>query len=87
MVKKDFSSIENPALQFISKEEAPQTQKQTDKKAPEGYKVNPEYIEKKSRRLQLLMQPSLYKLLKERALGEGTSVNNLIHELLEKAVK
>ena len=87
MTKKDFSNIENPALQFISKEETPQTQKQTDNKTPEGYKVNPEYIEKKSRRLQLLMQPSLYKLLKERALEEGTSVNNLIHELLEKAVK
>lgn len=87
MAKKDFSSIESPALQFISKEEAPQTQKQTSQKVPEGYKINPEYIEKKSRRLQLLMQPSLYDLLKERALKEGTSVNNLIHELLEKAVK
>lgn len=87
MAKKDFSSIENPALQFISKEETPQEYKQAGQNIPEGYKVNPEYIEKKSRRLQLLMQPSLYKLLKERALEEGTSVNNLIHELLEKVVK
>ncbi|SNH86714.1 hypothetical protein [Streptococcus pneumoniae] len=87
MAKKDFSSIENPALQFISKEEAPQEHKQAGQSIPEGYKANPEYIEKKNRRLQLLMQPSLYKLLKERALEEGTSVNNLIHELLEKVVK
>ena len=87
MAKKDFSSIENPALQFIIKEEAPQAHKQAGQNIPEGYKANPEYIEKKSRRLQLLMQPSLYKLLKERALEEETSVNNLIHELLEKAVK
>lgn len=84
MAKKDFSSIANPALQFISKEE---TNKQASRTIPEGYKINPEYIEKKSRRLQLLMQPSLYDLLKSRALEEGTSVNNLIHELLEKAVK
>lgn len=87
MAKKDFSSIENPALQFISKEETPQTNKPTAQKIPEGYKINPEYIEKKSRRVQLLMQPSLYDLLKSRALEEGTSVNNLIHELLEEAVK
>ena len=55
MAKKDFSSIENPALQFISKEEAPQAHKQAGQNIPEGYKANPEYIEKKSRRLQLLM--------------------------------
>lgn len=84
MAKKDFSNITNPALQFISKEE---TNKRASQTTPEGYKVNPAYIEKKSRRLQLLMQPSLYNLLKTRAVEEGTSVNNLIHELLEKAVK
>ncbi|HFI0131809.1 hypothetical protein NF419_10735 [Streptococcus suis] len=84
MAKKDFSSIANPALQFISSPEKQDPKKET---APEGYKVNPAYIEKKSRRLQLLMQPSLYDLLKTRAVEEGTSVNNLIHELLEEAVK
>lgn len=84
MVKKDFSSIDNPALQFISKQERQESRQET---APEGYKMNPAYIEKKSRRLQLLMQPSLYNLLKSRAEEEGNSVNNLIHELLEKAVR
>lgn len=84
MAKKDFSSIANPALQFIS---TPDTEQPKNETAPEGYKANPAYIEKKSRRVQLLMQPSLYELLKTRAVEEGTSVNNLIHELLEKAVK
>lgn len=84
MAKKDFSSIVTPALQFISNQDTGQPKKDI---APEGYKVNPAYIEKKSRRLQLLMQPSLYDLLKTRAVEEGTSVNNLIHELLERAVK
>ena len=86
MAKKDFSSIATPALQFISNQDTEQPKKEKDT-APEGYKVNPAYIEKKSRRLQLLMQPSLYNLLKTRAVEEGTSVNNLIHELLEEAVK
>lgn len=84
MAKKDFSNIATPALQFISNQDTEQPEKDT---TPEGYKVNPAYIEKKSRRLQLLMQPSLYDLLKTRAVEEGTSVNNLIHELLEEAVK
>ncbi|WP_332060213.1 hypothetical protein [Streptococcus canis] len=87
MAKKDFSSIENPALQFISKDKPQGENKEHSATVPEGYKLNPEYIEKKSRRVQLLMQPSLYDLLKSRALKEDTSVNNLIHELLEKAVK
>ena len=86
MAKTDFSSIATPALQFISNQDTEQPKKEKGK-APEGYKVNPAYVEKKSRRLQLLMQPSLYDLLKTRAVEEGTSVNNLIHELLEKAVK
>ena len=86
MAKKDFSSIATPALQFISNQDTEQPKKEKDT-TPEGYKVNPAYVEKKSRRLQLLMQPSLYDLLKTRAVEEGTSVNNLIHELLERAVK
>lgn len=86
MAKKDFSSIATPALQFISNQDTEQPKKE-EGKAPEGYKVNPAYVEKKSRRLQLLMQPSLYNLLKTRAVEEGASVNNLIHELLEEAVK
>lgn len=85
MAKKDFSNIESPAMQFLSKREEPV--KTQEKQAPEGYKINPEYIETKSKRLQLLIQPSLHEALKARALSEETSVNNLIHTILEKAVK
>ena len=86
--KKSFKADLNPAMQFISTPTEDEREKTTaTAPAPEGYKVNPAYIEKKSRRLQLLMQPSLYDLLKTRAVEEGTSVNNLIHELLERAVK
>lgn len=46
-------------------------------------KKNPEYIETKSKRIQLLIQPSLHAQLKKRACCKETSVNNLIHIILE----
>lgn len=92
MTKKKFD-LGNPALHFIGvpKEEngREEGESATPSKAaaPEGYKVNPLYIEKKNRRLQLLLQPSLYDKLKERAGKEESSINELIHSILEKAVK
>jgi hypothetical protein len=80
MAKKSFKDNLTPAMQFISTpvEERPQIDA-----PPEGYKVNPLYIEKKSKRLQLLIQPSLYSKIKARADREGRSVNELIHSILE----
>ena len=43
--------------------------------------------EAKSRRLQLLIQPSLYEAVKERAEAEGLSINETISELLRKALE
>lgn len=54
--------------------------------APAGYKVNPAFIETKSRRIQLLFQPSLHQAVKEIAEARGQSVNEYIHETLEEAV-
>lgn len=54
---------------------------------PAGYKVNPLFVEIKSRRLQLLVQPSLYEAIKTKAKAEGISVNEFAHRALEKAVK
>lgn len=62
----------------------PSKVKTTD--APEGYKANPAFVETKSRRLQLLMQPSLHDRIKARAAAEGLSVNEYIHKALEEAV-
>lgn len=56
-------------------------------KPPEGFKVNPLYVETKSRRLQLLVQPSLYEKMKTRATAEGFSVNELVHSILEEALR
>ena len=86
MAGKSFkASIEpiNPALQFIS---APAEPEERPDKPPRGFRVNPLYVETKSRRLQLLMQPSLYDKVKRRAAGEGVSVNELVHALLDRAL-
>lgn len=88
MAKKTFINRDNPALNFIStagqETAAPAP---AERKAPEGYKLNPEYIEKKTRRLQLVLQPSLYAKVKARAEAEETSVNDYIHSVLEAAVE
>ena len=98
MAKKTFKDSINPAMSFISQEsidraegETPTTEETIAKvkrpaKAPEGYKLNPLYIETKSERLQLLVQPSLKVKLKEKAKQEGTSVNDLVHSILEDAL-
>lgn len=90
--KKSFKADLNPAMQFIStsvtaeeRAEAPATTSTAP--APEGYKVNPLYIETKSKRLQLLVQPSLLDKLKGKAKAEGRSVNDLVHSILEEALR
>lgn len=86
MAKKTFKDNINPAMSFISQESIDKTEGETPAKAPEGYKLNPLYIETKSERLQLLIQPSLKAKLKERAKAEGTSVNDLVSCILQEAL-
>jgi len=98
MPKKTFKNELNPALQFISTEsETSQTQKnqktqknqenQNPDPNPVPMKRNPLYIETKSKRFQMLMQPSLYDKLKDMADRKNISLNLLIHTLLEQSVK
>lgn len=54
---------------------------------PQGYRVNHEIIETKSKRVQLLMQPTLHSRLKEAAAAQGLSFNDFVHRALEAAVK
>lgn len=82
----------NPAMQFIStpaptEETAEPATAPATKKTPEGYKLNPLYVETKSKRLQLLLQPSLLEKLRETAKAEGRSVNDLVHSILEEALR
>lgn len=87
---KSFKDQMNPAMKFISQpqpEEQGAPQQSKASAAPEGYKLNPLYVETKSRRLQLLVQPSLHEKIKARASASGRSVNEYIHSLLEEAMK
>lgn len=90
MGKKSF--IGNPALQFIStaQEETQEEEQKTPRaaeKPPEGYKRNPLYVETKSRRLQLVLQPSLYDRVKAKAKAAGLSVNEYVHTILDNATR
>jgi hypothetical protein len=89
--KKSFKT--NPALSFISQEsidkvEQPESSPSTAparKKAPAGYKPNPEFIETKSKRVQILVQPSLYRDAKALSSELGISLNDFIHRAIQEA--
>ncbi len=96
MEKKTFK--DNPALRFIGTarreaeereeaEELEQTAEAGPAKPPKGYKLNPLYIETKSKRLQLVIQPSLYERVKAKAHAKGLSVNEYCHRALDEATK
>lgn len=81
-MKKTFKdTIENPAEMFISVPTAASAPDQAAQ-VPQGYKLVP--IETRSKRVQLLMQPSLHEQLKDRAKKEKRSFNDLINSILEE---
>ena len=92
MARKDFK---NPVMNFISPESIEKVDGKpagsepapAGKKAPEGYKLNPEFIELKSRRVQILIQPSVHEAIKAKAKAEGISTNEAINEALRLYVE
>ncbi len=97
-VEKKKASAGNPALMFISQpEEAQEAYPMTAQPDPipqaeatplqaERLRRAPQGGEPKTRRLQLLMQPSLYEAIKRRAEEQGIRVNETIGELLRQAL-
>lgn len=92
----------NPTLQFISQpakepQNEPQTAEElrpdgnsfsssgTHQRAPQMHRATLDE-ETKSRRLQLLLTPTLYEAVKERAAAERLSVNELINSILRDAM-
>ena len=63
-----------------------ETQSRT-KQAPEGYKVNPEFIETKTKRVQLLLQPSVVDAIKALAKRQGLSMNEAISQAIQEYVE
>ena len=47
--------------------------------APDGIKMAAEATETKTKRVQLVFQPTLYKMAKAEAKRRGTSLNDLVH--------
>lgn len=89
MSKQDYTK--SPALNFLTATEPEQPAEiQSGDKAPEGMKLNPayieKYIEKRTRRVQIVLQPSLYEKAKAKAEALDKSFNDYIHELLERDV-
>ena len=91
MSRKSFTDA-NPAMAFISTATEQEnfsltqpTKEELEAKESNGVpmKKNPEFIETKSKRVQMLMQPSLYNSIKEEAEKEGGSVNEMMHEILK----
>lgn len=80
MAKKSFLENINPALSIINT---------TPATAPEALTpaTTPSKQESKSRRLQLLIKPSLYLKIQKVASLNGNSVNDTIHTLLEESTK
>lgn len=74
--KKSF--LDNPALRFIT-----ETTAAPSDDIPDGYRLNPELIEKKSKRVQLVLKPSLYERIKKAADKSGISVNEFAHKAFE----
>ncbi len=101
MAKKTFKdtvrakAADNPALQFISQpiteediQEEPEALQQPGEpeerpSAPQGRNGG----EAKTRRLQLLLTPSLYAAVKARAAHERRSVNDTVNILLQDALR
>jgi len=80
MNKKNFR--ENPALQFVTTDVPHE-----ETEVPQGFRPNPEFVEKKTKRVQIVMQPSLYEKAKKQAEKEGLSFNAYLHKVLEEVLQ
>lgn len=51
---------------------------------PEGYKIDPRYIETRSKRFQILLQPSVLEAAKAKAAEDGVSTNEVITQAIKQ---
>lgn len=103
--EKRRASASNPAMMFISPQQAEERPTEPKKSRSKGSSARtvkaheeplsatplyttraPQGREAKTRRLQLLLTPSLYEAVKRRADTEGISVNEIINEILRRNV-
>jgi hypothetical protein len=79
--KKDFT---NPTGLFISQAQPTEERNTENFKVPEGYKL---VRESKNKRLQLLVTPTIDENLRNRAVEESTSLNELCNRIFEEYLK
>lgn len=76
---------QEPAAEPKPQTAAPVAQASTA--APAGFRPDPRFIEKKTKRVQLIFKPSLYRKTKEAADAAGLSFNEYVQQTLEAADK
>ena len=55
--------------------------------APEGYSINPLYVERRTKRVQLVFTQSSYDALKSMSRSTGRSVNDIANQAVEEYLK
>ena len=87
----DVISSPAPDQSTASNEEAKRTAAPegipSKRDVPEGMKLNPLFVEKRTQRAQFVMQPSVYKKAKELAKARGISFNDFVHGLIEDEIE
>lgn len=80
-----------PELQFISKESIEAAEQEEQGAAGQQGKYSfhyiPQHKEARSKRVQLVVQPSIYAKLKVRADAAGTSFNDYCHAIFEEITR
>ena len=84
MAKKSFKNNINPAMQFISQDSEDSVKEVAITSEDVPMKLNPKYIETRSKQVTILTKPSLHKRLKEYAAEEMESVNEIINRAFEE---
>lgn len=96
MSKKNFAEqlnpAINPAMQFVTPQQPAEDQhtgpiSRADVTPPPGFKLNPMFIENRSRRIVLMVQPSMHQKIKARADAVGISMNQFLNDLISDALK
>ena len=85
MNKKSFKN--NPALQFVSKPEPVFLDIDAIKRENDTEPTGTMAFETKSKRVNLLLRPSLHEGLKKKAQSKGTSINNLMNVIIESYIE
>lgn len=90
---KNQGIIKNPNTMFINTQEEPEETQIEEKEAEtsaEGAVVPKGYIlvqERKNKRLQLLVRPTMYETLKNISKKQDISVNEIVNQALEQYLK